>query len=738
MISLFLITLLISHTPLSVATTDDALATIANPAGLATNRNLNLYYLYNFGSTDTLAKQGDFWHNQGFALQTSNLGIAYLDMTDFRIGVGTKITDGILCGTAYRRVHGRNFWDAGVIIRPHKFISIGGVVQNIGHQVKNQYITGIGIRPLTDRFTLTCDFYSDDWKNPHFGLEAEPINGIEIKGKMTTHGSYAIQAGISLDKIGIGSILNATTDENSSQRWAGYLRLSSERRHTLIKPKPRFLEMNLTGTIADQKSGFSLLGNSVEYTTYQILNTIQKAKKDKSIKGIVLKLNNPSISIAIAQEIKSALHDFRNADKKVIVYAPNMGLIDYYLACGADQIISHPLGETHIPGITSRSMFLKGTLDKLGLEFDYERIGKHKDAPEMLTQDTMSLATREVLNTILDDYYEQITKTIAEERNFTRAQVIEKVNHGFYLAKQAKENGLVDDLCYEDELDSIFAAQHKGFTKTTEIRFNREKDYEYNWRKRPVIAIIYANGEITKGESQNDFLMGGNTCGANTLMRAIREARNDKNTKAVILRIDSPGGDGFASDLIFRELELTRKEKPVIVSMGPLAASGGYYIAMVGDKIFASPATITGSIGVFTAKLVTKDMYQKLGINTETIKRGDRADAFSSERRFTADERELLQIHLSEFYNQFIDKVAQYRNLTVDYVDSVGQGRIWTGNQAQQNLLIDSIGGLLNAIEYAKEQAQIKEVKLEFMPASRTGLFKITMSLINTLKILMR
>ncbi|MBS4015561.1 MAG: signal peptide peptidase SppA [Candidatus Latescibacteria bacterium] len=729
MIPLFLISLLVSSTPLSVATTDDALALMANPAGLATNRNINLYYLYNFGSTDTLTKRGDFWHNQSFALQAGNLGISYLDMTDFRIGVGTKLTDGISFGTAYRRVHGRSFWDAGILIRPHQYISFGAVMQSIGHQVRNQYITGIGIRPLTNRLTLTCDFYSDDWKNPRIGLETEPINGVEIKGKITPDGVYSIQAGINLDKISIGSILNSATEKNSSKRWAGYLRLSGERRRSLIKPAPRFLEMNLTGTIADQKTGFSLFGGSVDYTTYQVLNTIQKAKQDKSIKGIVLKLNNPNMSFAVAQEIKSALHDFKKENKELIVYAPNMGIIDYYLACSGDQIISHPLGETHIPGITSRSMFLKGSLDKLGLEFDYERIGKHKNAPEMLTQDTMSLATREVINSILDDYYEHITNTIAEERNFTKEQIIEKINYGFYLAKQARQHGLLDDLYYEDELDSIFKAKYKGFAKITDTRFNRQKDYEYDWSDLPVVAVIYANGEITQGESRTDFLMGGNTCGANTMVRAIRQARKDKNTKAVILRIDSPGGDGFASDLIFRELELTRKDKPVIVSMGSLSASGGYYIAMVADKIFVSPATITGSIGVFAAKLVTRDMYEKLGIKTETLKRGERADAYSSDRTFTDSEREILQNQLQEFYDQFIDKVAQYRNLTVEYVDSVGQGRIWTGNQAQQNLLVDSIGGLLNAIDYAKEKAQVKKVKLEFGPVSRMGFKKILASI---------
>lgn len=733
MISFLLITLLVSNTPLSVTTTDDALATLANPAGLATGRNFNLYYLYNFGSTDTTINKIDFWHNQTFALQTGNLGISYIDMTDFRISIGSKISNGVLIGTTYRRVRGRNFWDAGLILRPHQFVSFGAVVQSIGYSVKNQYILGIGLRPMTNRLTLTCDFVSDEWKKPSLGLEAEPINGIEIKGKINTDGVYSVQAGVNLDKLSIGSILNSSTDKKSAKRWAGYLRLSSERRRSLTKPARRYLDMNLSGTIADQKSGFSLLGGSVDHTTYQILSTINKARQDKSINGIVLKLNNPNVSFAIVQEIKSALNEFKKENKKLIVYAPNMSIIDYYLACSGDEIITHPLGETHIPGITSRSMFVKGTLDKLGLEFDYERIGKHKNAPEILTQDTMSIATREVMNSILDDYYSEITGTIEQARNFTREQLVDKINYGFYTAKQAKQNQLVDDICYEDELDSIIKAKHKLSSKINHARYNQLKDYDYDWSDLPVLAIVYANGDITQGESRSDLLMGGNTCGANTLVRTIRQIRNDNNVKAIILRIDSPGGDGFASDLIFRELELARKTKPVIVSMGPLAASGGYYIAMVADKIFVSPATITGSIGVFSAKFVAKDMYAKLGIKTETLKRGEHADAFSQDRKFNDNERAMLQTQLKDFYDQFIGKVAQYRNLTVEYVDSVGQGRIWTGKQAQTNQLVDSIGSLLNAIDFAQEKTQVKEYKIDTHPKSRRGLFNMTMNLLNTL-----
>lgn len=726
MLSIILTSLLVASTPqmpLSVASTDDALSIFSNPAGLATSRDFNFYYLYNFTDEKFLDKET-------FVAQIGHIGLSYADPKDFRIGVGSKFSDEFYLGTNYRKFGNAHFWDAGAIIRPIRQLSLGITTQSIGQRTRNQYTVGIGVRPLSNRYTITCDVYVDsvNWKKPLVGLELEPINGIELIGKINTDGDYTIRAGISFDKIGVGSIRNSF-----NKRWGGYIRLNRDRKRTLIRPSKKFLEMKLSGSIADQKPGFSLFGSRVNHTTYDVLNTIRKAKEDKSIIGIVLKLEDPSTSFALAQEIKSALYDFKKGNKKLIVYAPGMGNVGYYLACGADEIITHPLGEVTIPGLSARSMLLKGTMDKLGLEADYERVGKYKDAPEMLSEDTLSSASREVINSILDDYYLNFTNTISTDRKLTKEEVESKINQGFFLAKEAKESKLIDGYCYEDELDSILKAKYKDYRKISATRYNREKDYDYEWRDLPKISVIYATGDIMQGESGNDLLMGTITCGANTIVQAIREARKDKNVKAIILRVDSPGGDGFASDLIFRELVLAKKSKPVIVSMGPVAASGGYYISMAADKIFASPATITGSIGAFSLKFVTQGLYSKLGIKTETIKRGEHADAFSQDRKFTEDERNMLNKQIEDFYTQFIGKVAQYRNLTPEYVDSVGQGRVWTGNQARQCKLVDSLGGLLNAIDFAKEKTKVKEIKIEFKPKSRQGFINMTMSLVKTL-----
>ncbi len=289
----------------------------------------------------------------------------------------------------------------------------------------------------------------------------------------------------------------------------------------------------------------------------------------------------------------------------------------------------------------------------------------------------------------------------------------------------AKKEGLIDTFAYEDQLDSVLTTKFGKIRKISERKYLNQTFHDTDWVASPTkIAIIYGSGSIVQGESGTDPLSGDMTIGSTTITRVIKKARRDKSIKAIVLRVDSPGGDGFASYLIWRELEITRKQKPVIVSMGSVAASGGYYISCNSDKIFALPATVTGSIGVFSLKMVLAGLYDKIGMKTEVIKRGEHADAFSPHRKLTTEEHQILKKAIEDFYAQFVHKVAQGRNKTFEYIDSVGQGRVWTGNQAKALGLIDSLGGFLTAIDYAKAKAKVKEVKIEFLPKPRLGLFR--------------
>jgi protease IV len=397
-------------------------------------------------------------------------------------------------------------------------------------------------------------------------------------------------------------------------------------------------------------------------------------------------------------------------------------MLDYYLASAADRIVSHPLGGVTIPGVAAQPLFLKGTLEKLGLVFDARRHGKYKSAVEMFTMDSLSDPNREQISAYVDALYEELLAGIGAGRGKSRAEVESLVNRAYFNSEQAKAAGLLDTCVYDDQLDSLFKVAFKGLRRQTEKDFLDSRVASEDWRGKPAVAIIYAVGSIAGGDSRTDFLSGEPTMGARTMVSAIRAARKDKNVKAIVLRIDSPGGDGFASDLIWRELELARQKKPVIASMGAIAGSGGYYIACNATRVFADATTLTGSIGVFDAKIVTEGLYNKLGARRQVVKRGEHADAQSDFRALTQEEDSMMQEQIDYFYRQFVQKVADGRHLTFEKVDSVGQGRIWAGIDGKKVGIVDELGGFLDAVEYAKKAAKLKDCDFEFYPSPKSGM----------------
>jgi protease-4 len=358
-------------------------------------------------------------------------------------------------------------------------------------------------------------------------------------------------------------------------------------------------------------------------------------------------------------------------------------------------------------------------LDKLGMEAQIEAVGKYKSAKEPLTRKDMSEPYREVVNSILDDLYQQMTSEVASGRGWSPQELKEKIDNGPYTAAGAKAAGLVDRLAYWDEVkDIIKEVSGKRYERIEEKEYRSGRDYVSSWAVPPRIALIYATGAITSGKSGGDFFFG-KTMGSETIAGALKKAREDKSIKAVVFRIDSPGGEGLASDVILREINLCKKKKPFIVSMSDVAASGGYYIACSGDEIVAQPSTITGSIGVLGGKLVLHDFYQKIGVTKQIVTRGKRAAATSDYTHLNEEEKKLLKDMIEEFYWDFVKKVAAGRKLSEAYVDSIAQGRVWTGNQGEEVKLVDELGGLLLALEIAKERAgidRLAEVEIITLP----------------------
>jgi len=442
-----------------------------------------------------------------------------------------------------------------------------------------------------------------------------------------------------------------------------------------------------------------------------LLTQFRKAKTDKRIRAIILDIDASETGWAKAEELRAAIEDFRTSGKPVYAYMEMGFNKDYYVASACDKIYMPPPGELFVTGLAADVMFFRGTLDKLGIYPDIYQIGKYKSAGDMFTQKEMTKDHRDVVNSLLDDMYGRLVDAIAKARGKSADDVKKLIDNAPYNARQAKDAGLIDGAMYREEIEKELK-QRLGYAEKDDLRLVKASDYRkisqesLGLNKGEKIAIVYASGDIMSGSSQFGT-DGQEVIGSESLVRLLNEVRDDKTIKAVVLRIDSPGGEGLASDIIWRGIESLKAKKPVVVSMSDVAASGGYYIACNANKIVAQPSTITGSIGVVGGKPVVKGFYDWIGISNEYVLRGTNAGIFRESEKFTDSERAKFQEFLKTTYDDFTAKVAKGRSKDQAYIDSIGQGRVWTGRQGKENGLVDEYGGLDRAIEIAKQLANI-------------------------------
>jgi len=461
----------------------------------------------------------------------------------------------------------------------------------------------------------------------------------------------------------------------------------------------------------------------------------KKAKVDKRIKAVLLDIDMSGAGWGKAEEIRDAIKDFRTSGKPVYAFI-ELGLNkEYYIATACDKIYVPPPGELFINGLAADVMFFRGSLDKLGVYPDIYQIGKYKSAGDMFTQKAMTDAHREYINSLLDDLFNRYVQTIAEARHKTPEEIKALIDNAPYNGNQAKANGLIDEVAYHDEVEKQIKTT-LGYKETdtftpvrAEYRDVSPESLGLNEGER--IAVIYASGEIGSGRSENSP-SGGQSIGSDTLSRAVTDAAADKSIKAIVIRVDSPGGSGLASDIIWHAVDAANQKKPVVISMSDVAASGGYYISASAAKIVAQPSTITGSIGVVAGKPVMRGLYDWLGISNEYVMRGKTAGMFRETEKFSDEERVKFEEWIkTTYYQDFVPKVAKGRKKDAQYVDSVGQGRVWTGAQAKERGLVDEYGGLDRAIEVAKELAKIpadKGVERVILPYPRTFLQELMSS----------
>jgi protease-4 len=466
----------------------------------------------------------------------------------------------------------------------------------------------------------------------------------------------------------------------------------------------------------------------------EILVNIKKAKNDDNIKGILLDESYMMAGQATTEEIRNALIDFKRSKKFVVAYGEVYTQRFYYLASVADKVYINPKGYIEFNGFESTITFFKGALDKLGIEAQVIKVGTFKSAVEPMILTKMSDANRLQVTSYLGSLYDHFLTSISKSRRIEKDTLFNYANQ--MLIKQpedALKYKLVDGLKYKDELLAELKTR-LGVDQKENMNSVDLTDYA---KAAPVtgdasadrIAVVYASGDIASGEGDDESI------GSETISKALRKVRTDSKVKAVVLRVNSPGGSSLASDVIWREVALTKKVKPIIVSMGDVAASGGYYIACAADSIFAQPNTITGSIGIFAIlPNLQKLMNDKLGITFDGVKTGQFADLGDSNRPLTQAERAILQSMINHGYDDFTKAVATGRHKTQSYIDSIGQGRVWTGAQALKIGLVDRLGNINDAVKSAAKMAKLKNYKLVAYPEQKSVLNKLGQSFSTEIK----
>ena len=461
-------------------------------------------------------------------------------------------------------------------------------------------------------------------------------------------------------------------------------------------------------------------------TVRDVWTSLRQAATDNRIRAVVLQPRGVAAGWGKLQELHQELINFKKSGKPLYAYLQAPGSREYYLASVADKIFLSPDDMLEVKGFLLEEMFFKNTLDKLGVQVQVDHIGKYKDAGDLFTKTNMTPETKEVLNQVLDQIYGDFCSTIAQGRHKTADQVKTLVDAGPFMGAEAKADGLVDVLGYEDE---VYGDLKK---KLGVSQLNKTGIHSY-FRAAPGrgdrIAVLVGEGDIVRGDPQQG-LNSESVVSSGGFAKVIRAVRNDGSVKGVILRVDSPGGDAVASDEILHELKLLSGVKPLVISMSDVAASGGYFMSMTGDPILAYPNTITGSIGVLYIRPNLKGLYDKLGIQEETITRGKMA-AIDSEAQPLSDEAQAkLHESITATYRSFLTKVAGARKKSIDQIDAIAQGRVWMGAQARDNGLVDSLGGLDQAIAMVRSKAKLSangDTNLVLYPA-RKSLFEVLSS----------
>lgn len=644
----------------------------------------------------------------------------------FSSGASVRLSNALSIGSA---VHWQlpeggdnNFvsWDLGAGWRPVPWLGFGGSVLNLGSPapelgVNTRYDGGLAIRPWGDVVTLGLDWIAvapPDVPATQYGganLRLHPIRGVWLRGwaEVPIIGSDDIRGGGALElrfaDVGVG--IDAATKANDDLGVGAWI--STIPRDDQLFQAGRDIAVFALDRPYDYAPAGGLLSAPPE-SYLSLLQRIRAAGRDPQVKGILVQVGETGFSLAQLEEIRGLLQQARGNRKPVVAYlggeASNGA---YLLASGCDKVFLHPAGDLDLIGLGAELQFYRGALDLVGVENQFAKRSEYKSAPEQWTNTRSSDASREQLNALLDDLSGAFVDAIAVGRGKTAEDVRRLVDGGPYAGAEALDAGLVDGLAYPDELERLLAGTFpRGFTF---VRDYMEQPDQSGWEPSRAVAVVTVDGVIAPGRSTPGGLLGGAATGSETVVDQLDRARHTGSVKAVVLRVDSPGGSSFASDEIWRAVtRLEREGKPVVVSMGGYAASGGYYVSAGARAIYALPSTVTGSIGVYGGKVNLAGLYEKLHVNTERYDRGRNASMYSSSVPLDDVQLAAMDRLVESTYRQFKQRVEEGRNLSADQVELVARGRVWSGRAARERGLVDVEGGMFDAIERAREEAGLR------------------------------
>lgn len=715
-----------------------------NPALLTYVHQPDFYFTW----SDQNGSFGDF-NRWGIFAAIPNLGFGMIQhetplgsVTDYRLSSafgGRSLSAGMGFGWSGGNTDtfGREkLLTAGVLIRPNKYFSVGAAGYQTLRGKRQEVYTDVAIRPFGNEFfTVFGDFAMQNDQSIRDGMWSagaviEVLPGIRLTGRVFEGEIYT--AGISFNLRRAGITMQRQFNGNGNNTYSTYgVRYGAYDRNIIdrhLRKKNSYMSLNLRGNLKYQQ--FRLFDTS--NTLRDILEAIDEARLDPSIAGIAINMSGLRASHAMKWELRDRLRNFQEAGKNVVIYIDRGGITDYHLASVADLLIMDPQGMIMLEGFIRGNTYIKGLLGKIGIAVEEWRFFEYKSAFEPIAREEMSEADREQRQRLIDHSYELVRSEVIQKRDISENEFDRLVDEvGFLLPTHALEYGLVDTLARWDEVRNIvgkFEDKNKKLIARGNLQV-RQQPFDNRWGEPPKIAVIYALGICAMDEGIT----------ARSLVNDVHRARRDDRVKAIVLRVDSPGGDALASDLVSQALKKAMKDKPVIVTQGAVAASGGYWLSMNSNKILAAPNTITGSIGVIGGWLYDGGFKDKLGLTTDFVKRGAFADlGFGAtlpllnvqlpDRNLTEHEFEIMRTRIMSLYEDFVQMVADGRDMEFDEVEPHSQGRVWSGYDGIEIGLVDEIGSLADAIRLAREEAGIapgEEVTIVEYP--KPGLFDASM-----------